>query len=104
MATPVQDQITALRSCATSERLIGLYGLGVEACTAKNNDDVTAVLQELIAMLDFEFAGVADGFRRVYAYCLEQVDAGNFDGVSFILDDLRDTLQRATADGTPAAP
>lgn len=90
--------ITELRVLSTSDRLLGLYELGIDGCAAKHVDQVTAVLQELIGALDFEYADIAEGFHRLYTYCLEQTREGAFDRVAFILQDLRDTLLRAIAD------
>ncbi|MDP3727779.1 MAG: hypothetical protein Q8R35_04065 [bacterium] len=105
MADPlsVQQQIAALKVLATSARLTGLYELGIAACADKRRDDVEAVVQELIASLDYEYANIADAFNRVYTYCLEQARERAFERVAFILTDLRDTLQQALADGAPAA-
>lgn len=90
--------ITELRVLSTSDRLLGLYELGIDGCAAKQVDQVTAVLQELIGALDFEYADIAEGFHRLYTYCLEQARESAFDRVAFILQDLRDTLLRAVAD------
>lgn len=97
--------ITALRALSTSERLLALYELGLKGCAQKNGDQVNTVLEELIGTLDFAYADIAEGFQRVYEYCLKQARSGGFDRVSFVLQDLRDTLSRAVqeadADGTP---
>ena len=90
--------ITELRVLSTSDRLLGLYELGIDGCAAKHVDQVTAVLNELIGALDFEYADIAEGFHRLYTYCLEQTREGAVDRVAFILQDLRDTLLRAIAD------
>lgn len=90
--------ITELRVLSTSDRLLGLYELGIDGCAGKNTEQVNAVLQELIGALDFEYADIAEGFHRLYTYCLEQTREGAFDRVAFILQDLRDTLLRAVAD------
>ena len=58
------------------------------------------VLEELISSLDFQYADIADGFNRLYTYCLEQTAEDAFDRVQFILQDLRDTAhERARRDG-----
>lgn len=99
-AAPVTFEmvITELRVLSTSDRLLGLYELGIDGCAAKNTDQVSAVLNELIGALDFEYADIAEGFHRLYTYCLEQSREGAFDRVAFILQDLRDTLLRAVAE------
>ena len=99
-AAPVTFEmvITELRVLSTSDRLLGLYELGLDGCAAKNADQVSAVLNELIGALDFAYADIAEGFHRLYTYCLEQSREGAFDRVAFILQDLRDTLLRAVAE------
>lgn len=90
--------ITELRVLSTSDRLLGLYELGIDGCASGSTDQVSAVLNELIGALDFEYADIAEGFHRLYTYCLEQTRDGAFDRVAFILQDLRDTLLRAVAE------
>ena len=64
--------ITELRQLGTSDRLLGLYELGLEGCANHDPNQVTLVVMELISSLDYEYADIADGFRRVYEYCLQQ--------------------------------
>jgi flagellar protein FliS len=90
--------ITELRQLGTSDRLLGLYELGLEGCANHDANQVTAVVMELISSLDYEYADIADGFRRVYEYCLQQAAEGQLESVAFILQDLRDTLMRAITD------
>ena len=99
--------ITELRVLGTTDRLLGLYELGIDGCARFNADQVTLVLQELIGTLDFQYADIAEGFNRLYAYCLDQTTEGAFDRVVFILEDLRDTLMSAIVETdatTSAAP
>ncbi len=97
-AAALDAAITGLRALGTSERLLALYELGLDGCAQENRDQVNAVLEELIGTLDFEYADIAEGFQRVYEYCLRQCQSSGFDRVSFVLQDLRDTLLRATQD------
>ena len=90
--------ITELRLLGTSDRLLGLYELGLEGCATRDARQVTLVVQELITSLDYEYADIADGFRRVYEYCLQQASEGELESVAFIFQDLRDTLMRAITD------
>jgi len=95
--------IAELRQLGTSDRLLGLYELGLEGCTHDDATQVTMVVRELLASLDDEYGDIADGFRRVYEYCLQQAGERQMEGVAFIFQDLRDTLMRAFADsGSPA--
>jgi hypothetical protein len=96
--------ITELRLLNASDRLLGLYELGLEGCANHDARQVTLVLQELLASLDYEYADIADGFRRVYEYCLQQAADDALESVAFIFQDLRDTLMRAITDtGAQAA-
>jgi hypothetical protein len=90
--------ITELRHLGTSDRLLGLYELGLEGCANHDPNQVTVVVMELISSLDYEYADIADGFRRVYEYCLQQAAESQLESVAFILQDLRDTLMRAITD------
>jgi hypothetical protein len=90
--------ITELRLLNASDRLLGLYELGLEGCANHDARQVTLVLQELLASLDYEYADIADGFRRVYEYCLQQAADDALESVAFIFQDLRDTLMRAITD------
>jgi hypothetical protein len=90
--------IIELRQLGTSDRLLGLYELGLEGCANHDPNQVTVVVMELISSLDYEYADIADGFRRVYEYCLQQAADGQLESVAFILQDLRDTLMRAITD------
>jgi hypothetical protein len=68
---------------------------------------VVAALEELISLLDFGFGEVAEGFYRVYSFCLREIRLGEFEQPAWILRDLRDTgahtLSDATADSTSPA-
>jgi hypothetical protein len=90
--------ITELRQLGTSDRLLGLYELGLEGCANHDPNQVTLVVMELMSSLDYEYADIADGFRRVYEYCLQQAAESQLESVAFILQDLRDTLMRAITD------
>ncbi len=97
-APSVETVIAELRSRSTSERLLGLYDLGIEGCVRRNAEQATAVIDELIGTLDFAYAEIAEGFQRVYEYCLEQARTGGFDQVAFVLQDLHDTLASAAGE------
>jgi hypothetical protein len=90
--------ISELRLLGTSDRLLGLYELGLEGCANNDPRQVALVVGELITSLDYEYADIADGFRRVYEYCLQQAGDGELESVAFIFQDLRDTLMRAITD------
>jgi hypothetical protein len=87
--------ITELRVLPTQDRLLGLYGLGIDGCESGDGEQVSAVLRELIASLDFTYADIAEAFHQLYAYCLAECGRGALDPVSFVFADLRATLLRA---------
>ena len=97
-AMTFDEVIEQLRLLGTSDRLVGLYELGIEGCAMGESRDVVMVLNELIGSLDYSYTDIAEGFRRVYEYCLEEVTQERLDTVGFILKDLRDTLLRAMAE------
>jgi hypothetical protein len=90
--------ITELRVLPTQDRLLGLYGLGIDGCESGDTAQVRAVLLELIGALDFSYADVAEAFHQLYSYCLAQCGRGALEPVSFVLADLRATLLGVAAD------
>jgi hypothetical protein len=101
--TMTLDQvIEQLRVLGTSDRLLGLYELGIEGCLSREPQHVATVLHELIGSLDYTYSDIAEGFRRVYEYCLHEIGEERLDTVGFILTDLRDTLSRAMTDSAVA--
>jgi hypothetical protein len=105
--------IAELRSASSGERLLGLYSHAVSACSDHDREQVIAALEELISLLDFGYGEVAEGFYRLYSFCLREIRLGQFEQPAWILRDLRDTwaytLSDATADAAspavePAAP
>jgi hypothetical protein len=99
-----ESPICALRNLSTSERLLGLYAYGIEGCTEQNRAQVMAVLEELISILDFSYGEIAEGFYRLYAFCLRKTREGQFDQVAWILRDLHDTWAQALTDAPAATP
>ena len=87
--------ITELRVLPTSDRLLGLYELGIDGCANEDLGQTRAVLVELLGALDTAYADIAEGFERLYRYCIDQIATGHFDRVGYIMRDLRDTLQEA---------
>jgi flagellin-specific chaperone FliS len=97
--------VAALRSLSSGERLLGLYNHAVTGCAERNREQVTAALEELISLLDFGYGEVAEGFYRLYSFCLREIRLGQFEQPAWILRDLRDTwadtFSDATANTTP---
>jgi hypothetical protein len=87
--------IAELRVLPAQDRLLGLYGLGIDGCERGDAEQARAVLDELIASLDFSYGDIAEAFQQLYAYCLVQSGRGDLASVAFIFGDLRATLLRA---------
>jgi hypothetical protein len=102
-STDVQGAIAALRSLNTTGRLLGLYDLGIEGCAVRNRELVTAVIEELIGTLDFTYGEIAEGFQRVYEYCLRQARERRFSQVAVVLQNLQETLESAGRAAAPSA-
>jgi hypothetical protein len=99
-----ESPIAELRSSSSGERLVGLYSHAVSACDDRDPEQVIAALEELISLLDFGYGEAAEGFYRLYSFCLREIRLGQFEQPAWILRDLRDTwaytLSDATADTT----
>ena len=102
-AMTFQEVIEQLRLLGTTDRLLGLYELGIEGCAVDQPEHVATVVRELIGSLDYSYTDIAEGFRRVYEYCLDEVTQDRLDTVGFIFKDLRDTLLRAMTESASSA-
>lgn len=92
------------RVSAAPDPLLALYDLALEGCERRDGDAVGRALIGLVESLDL--AGqdrVAQGFYRVYDYCLRRALAGDFDHVSALLAQLREAWTQA-ADAGAAVP
>jgi len=101
-AAPPASAIIALRELPIAQRLLGLYEYGLDGCDRQSDEQVRAVIEELIGSLDFNFGDITEGFARVYGYCLRKVAESDFDRVAWILRELRDTWARALLEAVPA--
>ena len=101
-----ESPIAELRNLSSGERLLGLYSHAVAACDDRDREQVVAALEELISLLDFGYGEVAEGFYRLYSFCLREIGLGQFEQPAWILRDLRETwaytLREATADAAAA--
>jgi len=97
------SRIAGLRGLSSGERLLGLYEHGVVGCTQRNPEQVIAALEELISLLDFDYGDIAEGFYRLYAFCLREIRDGRFDQPTWILRDLRETWSRTLDEVTASA-
>lgn len=96
--------IEVLRGLPSHDRLLGLYEYALEGCAQRRGDQVSAALEELICMLDFQYGEVTEGFYRVYEYCLRKTREGQFTRVAWILGDLHQTLNEAGGRGASPGP
>jgi len=103
VAIAPDSRIAGLRGLSSGERLLGLYEHGVVGCTQRNPEQVIAALEELISLLDFDYGDIAEGFYRLYAFCLREIRDGRFDQPAWILRDLRDTWSRTLDEVTASA-
>jgi len=93
-----ESVIGALRGLHPSQRLLALYEYGIDGCLERDQEKVTAALEELINILDFKYGEIAEGFYRVYSFCLRKAEKGEFDPVAWLLQDLRDTWAESLAE------
>src|SRR5262249_17845944 len=103
VAIAPDSRIAGLRGLSSGERLLGLYEHGVVGCTQRNPEQVIAALEELISLLDFDYGDIAEGFYRLYAFCLREIRDGRFDQPAWILRDLRETWSRTLDEVTASA-
>jgi hypothetical protein len=104
ISTAPISAIHALRDLALPERLLGLYGYGIEGCAERSQEQVSAVLQELIGILNFDYGETAQGFHHLYTFCLAKARSGHFDQVARILGDLHDTWAQAFSSASMPEP
>lgn len=95
--------LAALRVLDVPDRILGLYEYAIDACGSRDAARARAALVELLGTLDFSYGDIAEGFSRVYEYCLRKVHDGEFDRAAWILHELRATWQHALEDGQPGA-
>jgi hypothetical protein len=95
----VEDTIARLRVLPTPGRLLGLYDCAIRLSERGLAEPLAAVFAELMGAVDFDYGPVAEGFYRVYEYCLRKSREGDFRSVAWIVQDLRD----ACLDGRAAA-
>jgi hypothetical protein len=95
--------VAALRILDVPDRILGLYEYAIDACAARDAGRARAALLELLGTLDFAYGEVAEGFARLYEYCLRKVHDGEFDRAAWILHELRATWRRALDDGHAGA-
>jgi hypothetical protein len=101
-AATIDPVIEALRSLSLSERLLALYGYGIEGCAQRNEEQVIAALEELMSSLNFDYGEIAEGFQRLYAFCIAKAREQRFEQVAWILRELHDIWAHDVS-GSPEA-
>ena len=75
--------------------ILKLYDYIIVSSKKKDFTKVNAGLAELIAALNFEYKELAVGFFRLYRYCQNQAQKGNFEEVEKVISQLRSTWAKA---------
>jgi hypothetical protein len=96
--------IEALRELSPSERLLGLYSYAIEGCGQRDKAHVTAVLAELVGIINFDYGEISQGFYRLYVFCLAKIQDSQFDQVAWILKDLHDAWAQAFSETVTELP
>jgi hypothetical protein len=86
----LEDRIAQLGGLPTAARILRLYEYAIEWCEQGRVGPVDAVFAEAMAAIDFGSGPVAEGFHRVYEYCLRKIRDGDLASVTWMLQDLRD--------------
>lgn len=94
--------LAELSGLSTTDRVLALYELGIQACATRRRDDAVTVLVELMGVIDLDYGEIAEAFFRLYEFCLGKVGAGDFLEVAWVLQDLRDAWHEAAAGLAPA--
>lgn len=82
-------------------RTLALYGCALAACARRERQAASEVMLDLIGSLNFDYGQIAEGFYRLYDYCLGRIRRGEFEAVAAILQELRDTWTAAGAGTVP---
>jgi len=78
------------------ERLLMTYDAVLAACHKQQKDRASAALSSLIDALELDHnADLALGLHRLYIYCIEQINDGDFQEAAYIMQELRDTWAQA---------
>lgn len=75
--------------------LVKMYDLAVVALMSGDGKRGIRVLSTLIDSLDFEYQEIAIGLFRLYRYCIEEINEGEYEVPTRILRELRETWAEA---------
>jgi len=77
------------------ELILKLYDLGLSAMATRDGRRASRVLAHLIDSLDFRYSDIAFGLFRLYRYCMDEINRGEYDMPTHILRELRETWAKA---------
>lgn len=75
--------------------LVKMYDLALVALISGDGKRSVRVLSAMIDSLDFEYQEIAMGLFRLYRYCIEEVNKGEYEMPTRILRELRETWVQA---------
>ncbi|MCL4540703.1 MAG: flagellar protein FliS [Bacteroidetes bacterium] len=84
-----------IMSLSPVQLILKLYDFVIVNSKRKNYNNVSAGLTQLIAALNFDYQEVSIGFFRLYRYCQNQSQNGNFAEVEKIISELRSAWAQA---------
>lgn len=84
-----------IMSLSPVQLILKLYDYIIVNSKRQNYDNVSAGLTQLIAALNFDYQEVSIGLFRLYRYCQNQSQSGNFAEVEKIVTELRSAWAQA---------
>ncbi len=84
-----------IMSLSPVQLILKVYDFVIVNSKARNYDNVSAGLTQLIAALNFDYREVSLGFFKLYRYCQNQAQKGNFDEVAKVVGQLRSAWAQA---------
>lgn len=84
-----------IMSLSPVQLILRLYDYIIVNAKRKNYGNVSAGLTQLIAALNFDYQDVAIGLFRLYRYCQNQSQSGNFEEVEKVIGELRSAWAQA---------
>ncbi len=84
-----------IMSLSPVQLILKLYDYVIVNARKREYSNVNAGLTQLIAALNFDYKEIAIGFFRLYRYCQNQSQNGNFDEVEKVIKELRSAWAQA---------
>lgn len=82
-------------SLSPVQLILKLYDYVIVNAKKKNYNNVSAGLTQLIAALNFDYKEISIGLFRLYRYCQNRAQNGNFEEVEKVIGELRSTWAQA---------